>query len=136
MFALYRTARVQHCMTITLNELHLFLSSQPWNKKKNVRSKGLESGKRCICTCTSHVASGVENGQVVLPFAECWTLSYFHHCASSSSASNLVKLCSVFLTAISVYFEPISVLCIHMIYSLKFRSTLLYITLQPRQSPL
>ena len=33
------------------------------NKKENSRSKGSESGKRCTRACTSHVASGVENGQ-------------------------------------------------------------------------
>ena len=55
-------------------------------QKKNVRSKGSESGKRCTHACTSHVASGVENGQVVLPFVECGTLSYFRRYASSSLA--------------------------------------------------
>ena len=66
-FALYhaRTA-----LAITLDELHVFFSSQPWNKKENVRSKGSESGKHCTCACTFHAASGVENGQVALPFAE------------------------------------------------------------------
>ena len=66
-FALYlaRTA-----LAITVDELHVFLSSQPWNKKENVRSKGLESGKCCTRACTSHVASGVKNGQVAPPFAE------------------------------------------------------------------
>ena len=45
----------------------MFLSSQPWNKKENARSKVSESGKRCTRTYTSHVASGVENGQVAPP---------------------------------------------------------------------
>ena len=65
----WRTALV-----IPVNELHVFLSSQLWNKKENMRSKGSESGKRCTCACTSHVASGVENGQAAPPFAECGTL--------------------------------------------------------------
>ena len=73
-------------LAITVNELHVFLSSQLWNKKEEVRSKGSESGKRCTCacTCTTHVASGVENSQAVPPVAECGTLSYFFRCASSS----------------------------------------------------
>ena len=68
-FALYY---VRTALAITVDKLHVFLSSQPWNKKENVRSKGSESGKRCTCACTFHVASGVENGQVAPPFAE-WT---------------------------------------------------------------
>ena len=66
-FALYRACTA---LAITVDELHVFLSSQPWNKKENVRSKGSESGKRCTRACTSHVASGVENCQVAPPFAE------------------------------------------------------------------
>ena len=42
----------------------------PLYKKDNVRSKGSESGKRYTRAFTSHVASGVENGQVASPFAE------------------------------------------------------------------
>ena len=63
---------------ITVNE------SQPWNKKEDVGSKVSESGKCCTRTCTSHMASGFENGQVALPFEECGTLSYFRCCATSS----------------------------------------------------
>ena len=63
-FALYR---MRTALKITVNELQVFLSSQPWNKKEKVRSKGSESGKHCTCTCTSNVASGVENGQVAPP---------------------------------------------------------------------
>ena len=66
-FALYRACTA---LAITVDELHVFLSSQPWNKKENVRLKGSESGKRCTRACTSHVASGVENCQVAPPFAE------------------------------------------------------------------
>ena len=58
--------------------------SQPWNKKENMRSKGSESGKHCTLACISHVASGVKNGQVAPPFAECLTLSYFRRRVSSS----------------------------------------------------
>ena len=43
---------------------------------KQVRERKIEK--------KSHVASGVENGQVARPFAECGTLSYFRRCASSS----------------------------------------------------
>ena len=91
------TAHVRTYSTaMTVNELHVFLSSQPWKKKENVRSKGSESGKSCTraCTCTSHVASGVENGQFAPPFAECTTLSYFRRCASSSLGL-LTGLCGV-----------------------------------------
>ena len=52
----------------------MFLSSQLWNKKEDVGSKVSESGKCCTRTCTSHMASGFENGQVALPFEECGTL--------------------------------------------------------------
>ena len=62
----------------------MFLSSQPWNKKENARSKGSESGKRCTRTCTSHVASGVENGPVAPPFVVYGIHPYFRRCASSS----------------------------------------------------
>ena len=69
---------------LTVNQLHVFLSSQPWNKKENVRSNGSENGKRCTLACTSHVASGVENGQAAPLFAESGTPSDFRRCASSS----------------------------------------------------
>ena len=44
-FALYHAYTV---LAMMVNELHVFLSSQPWNKKENARSKGSESGKRVI----------------------------------------------------------------------------------------
>ena len=56
----------------------IFLSSQRWSKKENVRSKGLESGKRCTRAWISQVVSGVENGQVVPPFAECCASTSFY----------------------------------------------------------
>ena len=70
--ALYR---LRTALVMTVNELHVFLSSQL--KQENARSKGSESGKRCTRACTSHVASGVENGQVARPFAEYGILHTF-----------------------------------------------------------
>ena len=60
-FALYRA---HTALAMTVNELHVFLSSQPWNKKENARSKGSESGRRCTRACTSYVASGVEKAKL------------------------------------------------------------------------
>ena len=56
--------RVIPRLAMTVNELHVFLSSQPWNKKENARSKGSKSGKRCTRACTSYVASGVEKAKL------------------------------------------------------------------------
>ena len=62
-FALYHT---RTAMAITVSELHMVLSSQPWSKKENVELK--DSVSR---------AAGVKNGQVAPPFTKCETLSYF-----------------------------------------------------------
>ena len=56
-----RSRYIYHTRTALAITVHLFLSSQPWNKKENPRSKGSESCKRCTRACTSYVASGVEN---------------------------------------------------------------------------
>ena len=87
----------------------MFLSSQPWNKKEKVRSKGSESGKRCTCacTCTSNMALKMAMLRRHLIFVECGTLSYFCRCASSSR-SFYGLICTVQLTRnlnVSVEYE-------------------------------
>ena len=53
-------------------------------QKREREIETLGSGNHCTSAWTSRVASGVENGYVAPPFAECGTLSYFRRCATSS----------------------------------------------------
>ena len=62
---------------ITVNRLHVVHIVHNEGAKKRARWKGSESGKCCTRAWDSHVASGVESGQVAPPFMEGETLLYF-----------------------------------------------------------